>query len=183
MESPSTDKDASSRIWWVISVLFLGALLLGRNSKDIKQFFTDLNLSWQLRPYEQQIKTCLEEKEKTLNGEKIIGLEYSCAIQVASTIYAQDRELAIKLCIQHQPFGAGENVMRLACASSLEKQAVPSSATTSIPVLEGQSVTSTKRSDTSSPSPSVLFENTKYHTAFAIQAEVSFQILMMTRRI
>ena len=79
-------------------------------------------INWyELRPYSAEAKTCHEEAtEKT--EQKVIGLEYECGIEVASTIYTENPELAISLCEKHALSFIDKNLQKSLCKTEIEKK-------------------------------------------------------------
>lgn len=115
--------------WIVIFVLVSGGSLY----KFGKDAWTEFTHYRELAPYAATISGCVQQKEAAANGQKIIGLDYSCAIETAATFYESDPEKAILLCKKYNPFfkpsgntddvfeKSQEQIARAACRSSIER--------------------------------------------------------------
>lgn len=105
-----------------------------------KSLLNNLKKSKQLNQYKGQIETCTVRKQAETNGKQVIGLDFSCAIDVAATLYANDPETAIDLCMKYNalaPKGDPKDpyvrnltlIHRSACRSSIEKRLSPTNST------------------------------------------------------
>lgn len=87
----------------------------------------------ELAPYAATISACVQQKEAAANGQKIFGIEYTCAIETAAQFYGTDPEKAILLCKKYNPLykpsgdtkdpfeRSQEQIARSACRSSIER--------------------------------------------------------------
>lgn len=89
-----------------IGLAFLGFVVFGGfffldNRKALLDAAVDLKNNWRLAPYEKQVQECLVKARERTAGQKVVGLEFSCAIQIGREFYAKDPELAMELCRRH----------------------------------------------------------------------------------
>lgn len=110
----------------ITALIFLGISLL--NYKSIASFFDNLAAQSNLNQYSEAINDCIKTEQEALGDKKVIGLEYSCAIKVASSIYKEDPDTAIELCKKYSILPVlpddptAGRVQTSACKSSIEKR-------------------------------------------------------------
>mgnify|MGYP000588369699 CR=1 FL=1 len=162
MENPSLEKKSTGRriASYAAVIFFLISLFFYYRRHDFQKFFTDIRISWKLKPYEQDVMKCVAQEQSKLNkDQKVLGLEYSCAIKTTAVLYTQDEQLAIALCMKYRPFTVEDSIQFVACQSSIKKavermstgNALPSSLPTSAPAQKPAGVS---------------YENTKYGYSF-----------------
>lgn len=106
-------------------------VIVGGAYENLKPYITSVQESSELKEYKDDIEACLAEMESQSDNE-VVGLEYSCAINVAATFYESDPEKAIKLCMSKNPFfdvqsgsddiyaQRNEQLARSSCKASIE---------------------------------------------------------------
>ncbi len=128
-------------IWTILGFLFF-AVFMGRALYIIvNAVISSYTVMAPLHEYDQDIQQCVKEKQKLLGDQKVVGIEYSCAIKKAATFYEEDPEKAIQLCMIYNPLidvqlgrerstssaddiwaEREENIAHMACVRSLEER-------------------------------------------------------------
>lgn len=127
--------------WIVLGVAFSALITIGEAYDDLKPHLMSWRAERPLRQYKKNIANCVKDAKKQVGNEKVIGLEYSCAIQIAATFYAVDQEKALNLCMIYNPLfdvdigreyssfnsddlwaQKNEQIARVACKTSIERE-------------------------------------------------------------
>lgn len=134
-------KKKKFRFFEILGILF-AVLIVGTNIyNNLKPKFISLTAENALHEYIDDISACVSTAKEKLGDKKVAGLEYDCAIHVASTFYHSDSEKAIQLCMIHNPFfdiqlereysknntddlyaRQDEQLARTSCQSSIERK-------------------------------------------------------------
>ena len=125
----STTSTLKRALYILIVVIFAG----GPAYTAVKQAWEAHKQKQELKPYAKDIKKCLAQKEQETAGQAVVGLEYSCAVEIAAGFYGVDPEKAIRLCMAYNPvkkdyydpndaFDRQElNTMNIACRVSIRR--------------------------------------------------------------
>ncbi len=54
---------------------------------------------------DKSIQECVNNKKASLGNLQVIGLEFECALEAAASLYNQDPEKAIDICVKYNPAG------------------------------------------------------------------------------
>lgn len=101
-QSPAPSKRLTKEKLYAVAGVVAVLLLSGPSLvTEIKGWRESFQKSKKLNQYKDQIETCVERKTAEANGTRIIGLDLSCAIDIAATFYSQDPDLAIDLCMKY----------------------------------------------------------------------------------
>lgn len=98
-------------------ILVLGAILYQNFKPEIDSMKTEIGIN----KYDEQIQDCVENKKAETNS-KAVGLEYTCAIDIASDIYADNEEDALELCMAYNPLNTDASAARIACELSINER-------------------------------------------------------------
>jgi hypothetical protein len=128
-------------IWGIIGtillIIFLGGSIIYKLKPQIALFTAEMALN----EYSDDIAKCISETKAKTGDQKVVGIEYECAINVAATFYGTDPEKAINLCMINNPFfdiqpgrkyssgniedmyaKRNETIARSSCISSIERR-------------------------------------------------------------
>lgn len=97
-------KKRKYNFWGIMGSILLIFIIGGNIYDNLKPQIASFAAEWALREYKDDIATCVTETKKELGDKKVVGIEYECAISVASTFYNSDPEKAIQLCMVNNPF-------------------------------------------------------------------------------
>ena len=177
---PEQTPEKKKSSFYTFATIVIVIITTGSLYRNLAPQISSSLAEWSLRQeFGDSIKKCVEQKESTLNGKKVIGIEYSCAIQTASTIYDKDAKKAIDLCMIYNPLfdiqlnrsysstnpddlwaQKNENIAKGSCKSSIEnllnKAEIQSPTPEIIPtqqVLEGTGNTQVQTTNTPEITP------------------------------
>lgn len=127
--------------WGIMGTILLVFIIGGNIYNELKPQIASFTAEWALREYKDDIAKCVSETKEELGDKKVVGLEYECAIKVASTFYNADSEKAIQLCMINNPLfniklgreystldtddlyaQKDEQIARISCKSSIERR-------------------------------------------------------------
>ncbi|MEK7528169.1 MAG: hypothetical protein AAB592_00180 [Patescibacteria group bacterium] len=99
-------------IWTILLIIFLAASFINKYGDKIVDWY-------KIQPYLAKVDDCYQEAiAKT--EKKVIGLDYSCAIDVAATIYEEDPDLAVAICSRYSFLPENEPLSASICRQQIE---------------------------------------------------------------
>lgn len=112
-----------NRILNVLLILFViisaANFLYAGFKPRITAFINEIALS----ESKQKVTECVAQKESELHGKKVIGLDFTCAIEVASDVNASDKEKSLQICMAYNPLTPTNEVLaRTTCTTSIERK-------------------------------------------------------------
>jgi hypothetical protein len=129
-----TEDKPWAKIGWVVVGAIVILAVVGSVYDYLKPQISSFMVSSSLKQYQGEISRCAAEKQNAAGANKVVGLEYSCAIEVAATFYSAEPEKAIQLCLLYNPImkldlgskkdaaaKADEAISRAACKGSIEQ--------------------------------------------------------------
>ncbi len=152
-------------IWTVLIIIFLAASFINKYGHEIVEWY-------KIQPYLTKVDDCYQE-ELAKTEEKVIGLDYSCAIDIAATVYGENPDLAIAICSKYGPLPEDDPIQISTCRHQIENRlnetgsnsnSVNTETTKAVnEVSESQVKEVTENSTTKLQN---TFENTKYGYSF-----------------
>lgn len=99
-------------IWTILLIIFFVASFISKYGDEIIDWY-------KIQPYQTKVDDCYQEKiAKT--EKKVIGLDYSCAVDIAAIVYEEDPDLAITICSKYGLLSEDDPIQISTCRHQIE---------------------------------------------------------------
>ena len=158
-------KFLKQQTWTILLIIFITASFINKHGNEIVEWY-------KIQPYLKQVNNCYQE-EAAKTEKIVVGLDYSCAIDIAATVYEEDSNLAIEICGKYSLLPEDDPIQASTCRHQIEdrldKTGSNSDSLNTKAQTEVNKASETQVEETTKNTTAQLqntFENTKYGYSF-----------------